>query len=205
MMGAGSAGGMGGLEGLFGNMMHFEEHRGRQPRRRARCTTPSSITHNVPLSLAELFTGTTKRMKVTHRLTDAASGQSIPVAKVLSIPVKPGWKEGTRVTFDTEDGEVVFVIQEKPHKYLVREGDDLVWTCHLSAEQIRRHEAKGLRLTLRTPAPGGEQVEVHTKGQAVHSGSRIVVPGKGMPIRGDVNRRGNFVVRFASTARRHSP
>ena len=51
------------------------------------------------LTLEELYTGTTKRRRVTRNILDAASGKAMPVEETLEIPVKAGWKEGTRITF----------------------------------------------------------------------------------------------------------
>ena len=51
------------------------------------------------LTLEELYTGTTKRRRVTRNILDAASGKGMPVEETLEIPVKAGWKEGTRITF----------------------------------------------------------------------------------------------------------
>lgn len=36
---------------------------------------------------------------MTRNIVDAASGKAVPVEETLEITVKPGWKEGTRVTF----------------------------------------------------------------------------------------------------------
>jgi hypothetical protein len=54
------------------------------------------------LTLEELYTGTTKRRRVTRNILDAASGKAMPVEETLEIPVKAGWKEGTRITFTGE-------------------------------------------------------------------------------------------------------
>ncbi len=45
----------------------------------------------LPLSLGELYTGLTKKMLVTRRIVDGASGRSIPVQETLEINVQPGW------------------------------------------------------------------------------------------------------------------
>lgn len=52
------------------------------------------------------------------------------------VNVKPGWKAGTKITFPSEgdDGgpglpaDLVFVVAEKPHPTLQREGHNLVVT-----------------------------------------------------------------------------
>lgn len=54
--------------------------------------------------------------------------------KTLVVSVKPGWKAGTKITFPSEGDEgpkglpadLVFVVKEKPHPALTREGNHLV-------------------------------------------------------------------------------
>ncbi len=62
------------------------------------------IKRTIAVSLEELYTGTTKKMKISKTLVDA-SGKEVPVEKILTIDVKPGWKEGTKITFEREGDE----------------------------------------------------------------------------------------------------
>ena len=61
------------------------------------------------------FHGTRKKMKVS--MGNPMGGP--PRSKTLAIDVRPGWKAGTKVTFDAEPdgscGAITFVLQEKPH------------------------------------------------------------------------------------------
>lgn len=52
-----------------------------------------------------LCTGTTKRLRITRHIVDAASGKAVPIQEILEVQVKPGWKEGTRVTFEGKGDE----------------------------------------------------------------------------------------------------
>jgi hypothetical protein len=62
------------------------------------------------------------------------------VQDMLTIDVKPGWKSGTKVTFQGKGneapgqpaGNVQFVVREAPHPRFVRDGNDLVYTAKLS-------------------------------------------------------------------------
>jgi DnaJ homolog subfamily B member 4 len=76
-------------------------------------------------------------MKVGRKLVDGQSGQPVQVQEVLTIDVKPGWKDGTKVTFagkgnETQPGQpagdLVFIIKEQHHTRFVRQGNDLVYT-----------------------------------------------------------------------------
>ena len=60
--------------------------------------------------------------------------RTVPVEETLTIEVKPGWMAGTKVVFQGKGNskvgmlpsDVVFVIEEKPHEVLKREGHDLI-------------------------------------------------------------------------------
>lgn len=53
--------------------------------------------------------------------------------KTLEIRLKPGWKAGTKITFEREGdetpqqepGDIAFIIREKPHPDFSRDGSDL--------------------------------------------------------------------------------
>ena len=57
--------------------------------------------------------------------------------------MRPGWRAGTAVTFESEGDEaagttpsdVTFVVTEKPHERFVRDGNDLVHTARISLKQ----------------------------------------------------------------------
>ena len=65
-------------------------------------------------------------------------------SKVLEINVKPGWKAGTKVTFQgdgDEDeqhaaGDIIFKISEKLHPVFKRDGNDLVYTHKLPLRDV---------------------------------------------------------------------
>lgn len=61
------------------------------------------IETRLAATLEELYTGTTKRMKISRDIVDA-SGRTMRVSEVLEVQIKPGWKTGTKVTF-AEKGE----------------------------------------------------------------------------------------------------
>lgn len=124
-----SMGGGGGFPGGFGGMgMDLDDddmHGGGSAPKKP----PPEITKPLPISLEDLYKGTTKKLKITKKLM---SGRE--ESNVLEINVKAGWKAGTKVRFagagsETPSGpqDMVFVIEEKPHTIFKREGDDLVY------------------------------------------------------------------------------
>ncbi|KAJ6289495.1 hypothetical protein OIU76_025335 [Salix suchowensis] len=74
------------------------------------------IKHTLPCSLEELYQGATTR-QVTDR-----TGLPRKIEEILTIETKPGWKKGTKITFEEKGNkrpnvtpaDVVFTVDEKP-------------------------------------------------------------------------------------------
>lgn len=181
--GGGRPGGMpGGMPGMGGF--------GRRPQ------GPEKVEAPLKLTLEELYTGTTKKLKVTRRVYDAASGQLVPVQEVLEVPVKAGWKEGTRITFEGKGDElpnrpaqdVVFVIKQERHLRFLREGDDLIVKAGIPLDA----------------ALGGGKVDIPTLDnrilrvplkEVVTPTYERIVPNEGMP-NSKTGQKGNLRIRF---------
>lgn len=117
---------------------------------------------------------------------------------MYKITVKPGWKEGTRVTFPpTADGlrSICFVLRQKRHRFLTREGDCLVYECKLTEEQAR----KGVRVSVPMLSKSDPPIDLTTKGQEIYDGKEMLLPGLGMPTKGRggvAAGRGSFKIKF---------
>jgi DnaJ-class molecular chaperone len=61
-----------------------------------------SVTFDLGCTLEELYRGTTKRLKITRQRWNAAENRLVPDEKVLEVPVRPGFKPGTKITFERE-------------------------------------------------------------------------------------------------------
>lgn len=154
------------------------------------------IEHTLNLSLEELFSGCTKKMKISRNVL-SANGSVSREDKILSIEVKPGWKQGTKVTFPQEGDQavgrvpsnIIFVIGEKPHSNFKREGNDL------------RHSAE---ITLKTAICGGEVEIPHIDGLVmryplhgvVKPGQEDMYRGLGMPVSKQPGKRGDLLVNY---------
>jgi DnaJ family protein B protein 4 len=147
-------------------------------------------------SLEELVTGCTKKMKVTRMLTDS-SGRSVPAEKVLTIEVKPGWKQGTKVTFPEEGDEVpgvipadlIFELEEKPHPVFKREGNDLVHTASISLQ------AALCGTTLELVGLDGRRLRIPIT-EVVHPHYQKMMKGEGMPLSKEPHKRGDLYIKF---------
>ena len=88
---------------------------------------PSAIKRMIPVDLEDLFTGFTKKMKVTKKIQDL-TGRITTSSTVVTIDGKAGWKAGTKIMFPGVGDEIAgapaqdihFVIEEKPHPIFKR-------------------------------------------------------------------------------------
>ncbi|CAN0385399.1 unnamed protein product, partial [Ectocarpus sp. 13 AM-2016] len=178
----------GGFHGAPGQGRSRRRQRSRQPR--------PPVEKEFWCSLRELYEGCEKKLRVTDTVSDPFTGQSRKVSHVYRIAVKPGWKEGTRVTFPaTREGlrSICFVLRQKRHRYLRREGDCLVYECRLTDDQARR----GVRISVPLLSKADPPVELTTKGQEVYHNKEMLLPGLGMPTKsGSGGGRGAFKIKF---------
>lgn len=126
-----------------------------------------------------------------------ASGNTTQAAKILTIDVKPGWKEGTKITFEREGDEapgvvpadLIFVLRQRPHEFFTRENDDL--HCTLSVTLVQA--LTGMKLSI--PHLDGHEVVVQVT-EVVTPDYKKIVAGEGMPITRQPGVRGNLVINF---------
>ncbi|XP_074228715.1 dnaJ homolog subfamily B member 13 isoform X2 [Camelus bactrianus] len=91
------------------------------------------IERDLYLSLEDLFFGCTKKIKISRRVLNEDGYSSIIKDKILTIDVKPGWRQGTRITFEKEGdqgpniipADIIFIVKEKLHPRFRRENDNL--------------------------------------------------------------------------------
>ncbi|KAL8158527.1 hypothetical protein V2J09_000064 [Rumex salicifolius] len=154
------------------------------------------IENKLSCSLEELYKGTTKKMKISREIADV-SGKTIPVEEILTIDIKPGWKKGTKITFEEKGNEqpgltaadLVFVIDEKPHKVFAREGNDLVVTQKVSlVEALTGYTARVTTLD-------GRMLTIPIS-NIISPGYEEVVPREGMPLPKDPSRKGKLRIKF---------
>ncbi|XP_047972712.1 dnaJ homolog subfamily B member 13-like [Salvia hispanica] len=154
------------------------------------------IEQKLPCTLEELYKGGTKKMKISREIYDA-SGKTLPVEEILTIDIKRGWKKGTKITFPEKGNEqpnvipsdLVFIIDEKPHRVFTRDGNDLVVTQRVSLAEA----LTGYTLHLTTLDGRTLTVPINT---VIHPDYEEVVPGEGMPLPKDPSKKGNLRIKF---------
>ncbi|XP_028014065.1 dnaJ homolog subfamily B member 13 isoform X6 [Eptesicus fuscus] len=93
------------------------------------------IQRDLYLSLEDLFFGCTKKIKISRRVLNEDGYSSTIKDKILTIDVKPGWRQGTRITFEKEGdqgpniipADIIFIVKEKLHPRFRRENDNLIF------------------------------------------------------------------------------
>jgi DnaJ homolog subfamily B member 4 len=223
IFGMGGLGGMGGMGGFPGGMFggqddddmhsHFfggggmpggmpngrSQTRGGRARQESAPTpsTPSEITRPLKVSLEDLYSGTTKRLKVGRKLLNGTTED-----KVLEIQVHPGWKSGTKIRFPKAGNEqlsgdaqdLVFVVEEKPHDRFQRQDNNLITSVKLPlVDALVGDGGKRVVETL-----DGRKLQIPVPSGIVKPTSTTTISGEGMPIRkeGSVKKKGDLIVKW---------
>lgn len=117
--------------------------------------------------------------------------------EILKIKVKPGWKKGTKITFEgkgderpgTLPADIIFIIDEKRHTVFKRAGDDL----ELGVEIPLVEALTGC--TISVPILGGENMSLSFD-EILYPGYEKIIPGQGMPKSKEQGKRGNLRLKF---------
>ncbi|GKV32386.1 hypothetical protein SLEP1_g40997 [Rubroshorea leprosula] len=157
---------------------------------------PPPIEKELECTLEELCFGCKKRIKITREVT-TKSGEVIQEEEMLTIKVKPGWKKGTKITFEGMGNErpgslpadIIFVIAERKHHLFRREGDDLELAVSIPL-------VKSLTgCTIPIPLLGGEKTDI-TIEDIIHPGYQKIISGEGMPNPKEQGKRGDMILVF---------
>ncbi|CAA7023198.1 unnamed protein product [Microthlaspi erraticum] len=187
--GGGMFGGFGGNNGSDNNIFRTYSD-GTAPKK------PPPVESKLPCTLEELYSGSTRKMKISRSIVDA-NGRQAQETEILTIVVKPGWKKGTKIKFPDKGNEqvnqlaadLVFVIDEKPHDLFKRDGNDL-----MTSRSVTLAEAIG-GTTVNVDTLDGRNVSVGVT-EIVSPGYELVVPGEGMPIAKEPRTRGDLRIKF---------
>lgn len=183
--GSGMFGGFGGSENMFRT---YSE--GSMPKK------PPPVESKLPCSLVELYSGSTRKMKISRTVVNA-NGRQVPETEILTIDVKPGWKKGTKITFPDKGNEqsnqlpadLVFVIDEKPHDVYKRDGNDLIVN-----QRVSLAEALG-GTTVNLTTLDGRSLSIPVT-DIVSPGYELAVAREGMPIVKEPGNRGDLRIKF---------
>ncbi|KAB1220720.1 hypothetical protein CJ030_MR3G002931 [Morella rubra] len=159
----------------------------------------AAIESKLVCSLEELYKGCRKKMRIARSVPDEF-GRPKTVEEILKIDIKPGWKKGTKITFpekgNQEPGvtpaDLIFVVDEKPHAFYKRDGNDLVVDQKISLLEA----LTGVTLNLTTL--DGRNLAVSMT-NIVKPGHEMVIPNEGMPNSKEPTKRGDLIIKFDIT------
>lgn len=154
------------------------------------------MENKLPCSLEELYKGSKRKMQISRIVLDDY-GKPVTVEEVLSIHIRPGWKKGTKITFPEKGnyelgrapGDLIFVVDEKPHAVFRRDGNDLVMNQRISL--LDALTGKTLSLT----TLDGRELTIPVK-DIVKPGHELRIPNEGMPISKEPGKKGNLRIKF---------
>lgn len=185
-------GGMGGMPGMGGGDPFVRQAQQQQQKPKAEVST---IERPLPVSLEEMYRGTTKRMKIKSKVFDD-QGKRTTSDTVLEVPIKAGLKKGSKIRFrgvgDQEEGgqqDLCFTIEEKKHPLFTRDGDDIITNVELNLKEA----LTGWKRTVSTI--DGKQITIDKAGPT-QPGSSDTYPSLGMPLSKQPDQRGRFIVKY---------
>jgi DnaJ family protein B protein 4 len=198
----GSAGGhpfaqfMGGMGGMGGGM--DDEDMGQSRGFGGPKSKDPAVHQPLRLSYEDLYTGLTKRLKISRQLYNESTGQTSKEDKIVEIPVKPGWKAGTKITFEGHGDEhpgrlpadLIFTVEEKPHAVFKRQGNNLVATKTISLTDAL------CGTTFQVQSLDGKTIDVDCSRDVISPTFKKVLRGHGMPVQNKPNEFGDLIVEF---------
>lgn len=150
----------------------------------------------IQVSLEELATGCTKRLKISRQVL--SGGVVSREEKILSIDIKPGWKAGTKITFeqhgDQKPGvipaDIIFVVRDKDHQYFKRDPDNnLLYTAKVGLRDAL------VGCLLHIPTIDGRVLTIQLN-EVIQPGTQKRIPGEGLPLPKCPGQRGDMIVTF---------
>ncbi|PAA66066.1 hypothetical protein BOX15_Mlig016125g3 [Macrostomum lignano] len=155
------------------------------------------IERDLVVSLEEIFHGCVKKMKIARRVMNEDGHTSSVREKILTIVVKRGWRQGTKITFPEEGdqgpnnvpADIVFVVKDKPHPRFRREGSDLIYTADIPLGRALTSYTVNIT-TL------DDRVLHIPITDIVHPTFVKTVPGEGMPLPENPAQKGDLHIRF---------
>jgi DnaJ-class molecular chaperone len=157
--------------------------------------------YDLYVTLDEINKGTTRKLKVTRQRFKPELHMAEKDEKVLEIQVKPGWKEGTKITFENEGdegdqhtiaGDIVFIIRDKPHPIFERSNSDLIYRVKLTLKQALLGTLIVIPFLDSTKPP----YQLRTYQEIITPQTEKRFPNEGLPYPKDLTKRGDLIVKF---------
>ncbi|KAI5191037.1 DnaJ-like protein subfamily B member 4 [Nematocida sp. AWRm77] len=150
-----------------------------------------TIEYHLKVTLEDICMGTTKTIKIRKQLRN---GQR--VENVVHVKILPGYKPGTKITFDNAGDEhpdgsstnIVVILQEVPHALYKLSGSDIVYDFCIGLKESLKPFSKSI-IGLK-----GNPITITNEMFGSVWGDRVVKE-EGVPDRSQGSRRGNLVIK----------
>lgn len=152
-----------------------------------------SIEYKLKCSLEELYYGQKKKLKINKIVNN------IRLNEVLEINILPGWKEGTKLTYDNKgncslnenQGDVIVIIEEQMHDKFIRINNDLELKLDIDLDDALNGFSRNITLI------NGEMKLIKIE-KIRESDYKYNISNAGMPIRrnGKVIGKGDLIISF---------
>jgi len=155
----------------------------------------AAVERTFTCTLEEIYRGHNKRLRITRSIYNER-GEATPESKIIEIPVPAGAMAGTEfhvqgagdVYPGKPPGDMIFVLEEKPHSYFKRDVNDLIYNAKITLAQA----LTGVKINL--PTLDGKSVEVLIR-DVIKPGMENRIPGRGMPTKYP-GHYGDLIVKF---------
>ncbi|EFC50619.1 predicted protein [Naegleria gruberi] len=176
----------------FGPGSFFKSTQQRGPRK------APDVVQKVVCSLEDLYKGKTKRIKITKQVLNPDGQTTRKESKILTFPIKKGFKKGTKIRFENEGdqapgiiaADVVFEIDEQPHNTFQREGNNLIYTPNVSLKEA----LSGTVIEVKTLDDRTLRIPIN---DIVNPGYSKTVSGEGMPLSKNPDQKGDLIIKPA--------
>jgi len=158
---------------------------------------PRIIKKYFSCTLEQLYNGCSKKMKITRKVP--TMGNSLKKEeKIITINVRKGWKEGTKLTFPNSGDihyyngrgdDIQFILKETKHPRFNRINNDLETTVNITL----KNALIGNEIIINTLDNRSLNISIN---QIISPDYRMKIDGEGMPISKKNGTYGNLFIKF---------
>lgn len=156
------------------------------------------VERELRVSLEDIAKGCTKKIKITRQRLNPDGMSTRREEKILTIDIKKGWKEGTKITFPKEGDEkpgvvpadIVFILKDMPHSTFTRDGSNIIYHKSITLKE----SLTGCTLRIPTLNPG-RHLTLHSS-DVIKPDTTKVFPNEGLPFPKQPQRKGNLIVKY---------